>query len=113
MPVIYPSKIRKALLSIDLTTLKNEILSLGYEFIREGHYSKDKEPFKFCNYLHYIHPETKVAIRVGYDYGLLNIRETSKDLIFEICYAKENMQWWCDVTPDFRKECWKKIKKKL
>lgn len=112
MPKIYSQKIRKALKSLNLTILKKEIELLGYDFIREGHYSKDKEPFKFCNYLHYLHPETKVALRIGYNYGILHDKETSLDLIFEICYATENTQWWIDVTPDFRQTKWRKISNK-
>ena len=109
MPIIYPKKIRDALRSIDLSMLRKEIERLGYEFVREGHYSKEKEPFDHCNYLHYLHPESKVAIRIGYDYGFLMTKDNSKDLIFEICWARDDMRWWRDITPDFRKDCWRKV----
>ena len=112
MPIIYPKKIRDAMQSIDLSVLRKEIESLGYEFVREGHYSKEKEPFWFCNYLHYLHPVTKVAIRIGYDYGFLRTKEDSKDLIFEICWARDDMRWWSHITPDFRKQCWRKVSKR-
>ena len=52
-----------------------------------------------------IHPETKMAIRVGYDYPLLG----SRNIIFEICYAKNGQQWWTDVVPNFSPTCWKEV----
>ena len=88
MPVIYNKIIRDNLRSIDLNLLKTELELLGYSFEREGHFDKDKEPFKFCNYLFYQHPVSKIQIRIGYDYGVGMTKENSYDWIFEICYSK-------------------------
>jgi len=66
---------------------------------------KNDKPFEYCNYLFYIHSETKTAIRVGYDYPLFGNRNN----IFEICYAKIGYQWWTDITPNFSQTCWKEV----
>lgn len=105
MPKIYPKKIRKALQSIDLEILKNEIINNGFTFIRDGGFRPEDEPFKFSNYLFYEHTETRMKIRVGYDYPILNRR----NVVFEICYCPKDHEWWTDITPDFRKNKWRII----
>ena len=105
MPIIYPKRIRKKLHSLNLERVKESLVKNGYTFIRDGGFKKDDKPFKFCNYLFYIHPETKMAIRVGYDYPLSG----SRNIIFEICYAKNGQQWWTDVVPNFSQTCWREV----
>lgn len=105
MPVIYPKRIRRKFSSLNLNKIKDSLINHGYQFIRDGGFQPEDEPFKFCNYLFYKHPKTQVAIRVGYDYPLFSF----KDLIFEICYATPEMKWWRDVTPDFHKAIWKEV----
>ena len=105
MPVIYPSRIRKKLHSLNLEKVKDSLTKNGYTFIRDGGFKKEDKPFKFCNYLFYIHPETKTVIRVGYDYPLFG----NRNIIFEICYAKNDQQWWTDVVPNFSRTCWKEV----
>ena len=109
MPVVYTSKIRENLQSIDLNLLKTELNMLGYNFIRDGAFTESMEPFKHCNYLFYQHPESKIQIRIGYDYGVGKTKENSYDWIFEICYSDPCESSWRDVTPDFRKNKWRKI----
>ena len=58
MPIIYPKNIRRKFRSLDLDKLKNRLIELGYEFIRDGGFRPEDEPFKFSNYLFYEHPET-------------------------------------------------------
>ena len=103
MPVIYPKAIRRKFASLNLDKVKAILTNEGYEFVRDGGFRPDDEPFKFSNYLFYKHSKTQVAVRVGYDYPLIG----TKNHIFEICYAKPNMQWWCDITPNFSKDVWK------
>ena len=105
MPVIYPKAIRRKFASLNLEKVKESLLNKGYEFIRDGGFRPEDEPFKFSNYLFYKHPETQVAIRVGYNYPLIG----NKNIIFEICYAVPNMQWWQDVTPDFNRNDWREV----
>lgn len=106
MPIIYPKRIRKKLHSLNLEKVKESIMKNGYKFIRDGGFRKDDKPFKFCNYLFYLHPETQTAIRIGYDYPLFGNRN---NIIFEICYAKNGQQWWTDVIPNFSQTCWKEV----
>jgi len=105
MPVIYPKAIRRKFSSLNLEKVKESLLNKGYEFVRDGGFRPEDEPFKFSNYLFYLHPETKVAIRVGYNYPLIG----NKNVIFEICYAKTNDKCWNDVTPDFSRNCWREV----
>lgn len=105
MPIIYPKKIRKKFHSLNLEKVKESLMKNSYKFIRDGGFRKDDKPFKFCNYLFYMHPETKTAIRVGYNYPLLG----NRNIIFEICYATPDVQYWIDITPDFRKDDWKEV----
>ena len=105
MPIIYPKRICRKFSSLNLNKIKDSLINHGYRFIRDGGFRPEDEPFKFSNYLFYEHPQTKVMIRVGYDYPLFS----NKDLIFEICYAKPGMEWWRDVTPDFRQDIWKEV----
>ena len=109
MPVVYTSKIREKLRSINLNLLKTELNMLGYNFIRDGAFTESMEPFKHCNYLFYQHPKYNIQIRIGYDYGVGKTKENSYDLIFEICYSDPCESSWRDVTPDFRKNKWRKI----
>lgn len=105
MPIIYPKKIREKLQSLNLEKVKESLVKNGYKFVRDGGFRKDDKPFDFCNYLFYIHPETKTKIRVGYDYPLYG----NRNIIFEICYAENGEQWWTDVTPNFSRTCWKEV----
>ena len=105
MPILYPKRIRRKLSSLNLDKVKESLTNNGYTFIRDGGFRPEDEPFKFSNYLFYKHPQTQVAIRVGYNYPILG----KKNLIFEICYAKPDMQWWRDVTPDFRRLEWREV----
>jgi len=105
MPIIYPKKIRRKFASLNLEKIKASLTKQGYEFIRDGGFRPEDEPFKHCNYLFYKHPQTKVAVRVGYDYPLFG----KKNVIFEICYAEIKDTCWIDVTPNFSKNCWKEI----
>jgi len=105
MPIIYPKRIRKKLYSLNLEKVKESLAKNGYKFIRDGGFKKEDKPFKFCNYLFYIHPETKLNIRVGYDYPLFG----NRNAIFEICYTKNGNQWWTDVIPNFSQNCWKEV----
>ena len=57
------------------------------------------------NYLFYKNPETQVTIRIGYDYPIIG----KKNVIFEICYTKPDINWWIDVTPDFRRPEWRDV----
>ena len=108
MPIIYPKKIRRKFKSLDLDKLKNRLIELGYEFIRDGGFRPEDEPFKFSNYLFYEHTETGMKIRIGYDYPMI---KNSNNTIFEICYCKKGnvYEWWTDVTPDFREHQWRII----
>ncbi|MBR6907109.1 hypothetical protein IKN40_01015 [bacterium] len=105
MPVIYPKSIRRKFSSLNLDKVKDSLINNGYKFIRDGGYRHEDEPFKFSNYLFYKHPETQVAVRIGYNYPIIG----TKNIIFEICYAKSTDNWWRDVTPDFSKNIWKKV----
>ena len=105
MPIIYPKRIRKKFHSLNLEKVKESLIKNGYKFIRDGGFRKDDEPFIFSNYLFYMHPETKTAIRVGYYYPFLG----NGNAIFEICYAKNGDEWWTDVTPNFSRTCWKEV----
>lgn len=105
MPIIYPKRIRKKLHSLNLEKVKESLIKNGYKFIRSGSFRKNDKPFKFCNYLFYKHPETKIAIRVGYDYPLFG----NRNIIFEICYVKNYQQWWINVIPNFSQTCWKEV----
>ena len=105
MPVIYPKAIRRKFASLNLEKVKESLLNKGYEFVRDGGFRPEDEPFKFSNYLFYKHPKTHVAVRVGYNYPLIG----NKNIIFEICYAEPNMKYWRDVTPDFNKNDWREI----
>lgn len=104
MPVIYKSRIRRALASIDIEKLKNEILCRGFEYIREGGFRKEDEPFKFSNYIFYKHPDSKMRIRIGH-----NTEAWINKSVFEICYCPDGEEWWIDITPDFRKAEWRKV----
>lgn len=106
MPVIYPKKIRQALASIDIEVLKDEIIKIGFEYIREGGFRED-EPFKFSNYIFYTHPESKIDIRIGH-----HTESWLNNNVFEICYCPGDMSIWIDITPDFRKTKWRKISKR-
>ena len=108
MPVIYPKKIRRRFANIDLELLKKAILDDGFEFVRDGGFGKDDEPFKFCNYLFYKNSKTGMALRVGYDYPILG----NENVVFQICYVKKNHNWWTDVTPDCRQNKWRKVMRK-
>lgn len=102
MPIIYKKKIREALASIDIEKLKNEILSRGFMYIREGGFRKEDEPFKFSNYIFYTHPDSKMKIRIGHNTWLNNA-------LFEISYCPDGGEWWISITPDFRKAEWRKV----
>ena len=104
MPVIYSKKIRLALASIDIEKLKNEILNRGFEYVREGGFRKEDKPFKFSNYIFYTHPDSKMMLRIGH-----NTEAWINNNIFEICYCPDGMEWWIDITPDFRKKEWRKV----
>ena len=108
MPIIYPKNIRRKFKSLDLNKLKNRLIELGYEFIRDGGFRPEDEPFKFSNYLFYEHPETGMKIRIGYGFPMI---KNSNNTIFEICYCKKGnvYEWWTDVTPDFREHQWRII----
>ena len=105
MPVIYPKRIRRKFHSLNLDKVKDSLNRQGYVFIRDGGFRPEDEPFKFSNYLFYRNEETKIDIRIGYNYPLFG----SKDSIFEICYATPEMRWWIDVTPNFHKAIWKEV----
>ena len=104
MPVIYKKNIREALASIDIENLKNEILCRGFEYIREGGFRKEDEPFKFSNYIFYTHPDSKMRIRIGH-----HKESWMNNAVFEICYCPDGTKWWIDITPDFRKKEWRKV----
>lgn len=104
MPVIYKKNIREALASIDIENLKNEILCRGFEYIREGGFRKEDEPFKFSNYIFYTHPDSKMRIRIGH-----HKESWMNNAVFEICYCPAGTKWWIDITPDFRKKEWRKV----
>jgi len=106
MPIIYPKPIRRKLNSLNLEKVKKSLLDDGYEFIRDGGFRPEDEPFKLCNYLFYRNPQTKVDVRIGYDYPWFT---NNKNVIFEICYATTGMKQWRVVTPDFRKPKWRKL----
>ena len=108
MPVIYPKKIRRKMLDIDLNLLKKAIEEDGFMFVRDSGFRKDDEPFKNSNYLFYRNHDKKISLRVGYDYPLFG----KNDVIFEICYATDDCSWWMDVTPDCRKNKWRKVMRK-
>ena len=104
MPTIYTKNIRRALASIDIEKLKNEILNRGFEYIREGGFRKEDKPFKYSNYIFYTHPDSKMMLRIGH-----HTEAWVDNAVFEICYSPDNMEWWIDITPDFRKPEWRKI----
>ena len=108
MPIIYPKRIRRRFTDIDLELLKKAILDDGFEFVRDGGFRKEDKPFKFCNYLFYKNPKTGILLRVGYDYPIIG----KENVIFEICYAEKNHNWWIDVTPDCRQNKWRKVMRK-
>lgn len=105
MPILYPTRQRRRLKAVDLEKLKQKLLDLGYKFIRDGGFRPEDEPFKWCNYLFYKHPEKEWSVRIGYDYPLLG----RNNVIFEICYAKPGDNWWRDIIPDYRKQLWKDV----
>ena len=105
MPVIYKKSIRRKFSSLNLEKVKESLINKGYEFIRDGGFRPEDEPFKFSNYLFYKHPKTNVEIRVGYNYPIFG----NKNIIFEICYATPKIRWWVDVTPDFRRPEWRNV----
>ena len=105
MPVIYKTRERRRLYAVDLEKLKNKLIKLGYEFIREGGFRPEDKPFKFSNYLFYQHPKTNKAFRIGYNYPLIG----NKNTIFEICYAHKRDEWWTYIIPDYRKPFWKDV----
>lgn len=105
MPIIYKTRERRRLHAVDLEKLKSKLIEEGYIFIRDGGFKPEDEPFKFCNYLFYNHPQTTKSIRIGYNYPLIG----NKENIFEICYANKNDKWWNDIIPDYRKEFWKNV----
>ena len=104
MPVVYTKKIREALASIDIEKLKDAILKRGFEYIREGGFRENDEPFKFSNYIFYTHPDSKMMLRIGH-----HTEAWVNNSVFEICYCPDGMEWWIDVTPDFRKGDWRKV----
>ena len=105
MPVIYKTRERRRLHAVDLEKLKQKLIDLGYEFIRDGGFRPEDEPFKFSNYLFYHNPKTKTSYRIGYNYPLLG----KINVIFEIMHAKEGDSWWTDIIPDYRKAFWKDV----
>ena len=105
MPVIYSNSIRKKFSSLSLNKVKDSLINHGYKFIRDGGFHPEDKPFKFSNYLFYKNPETLVTIRIGYDYPIIG----KKNVIFEICYTKPDINWWIDVTPDFRRPEWREV----
>ena len=105
MPVIYSKAIRRKFQSLNLEKIKESLLNKGYEFVRDGGFRPEDEPFKFSNYLFYSNNETGVRIRIGYDYPIIG----TKNHIFEICYAKIDDSYWNDVTPNFNKNDWKEV----
>ena len=107
MPIIYTKRDRKRLQAVDLEKLKLKLLELGYEYIRDGGFRQEDEPFKWCNYLFYRNQETKRSIRIGYEYPWF----AKDNAVFEICYANDGDGWWIDILPDYRKEIWKSIRK--
>lgn len=104
MPVIYPKKIRQALASIDIEVLKDEIIKLGFDYIREGGFQPNDEPFKFSNYIFYTHPDSKMRLRIGH-----HTESWLNNEVFEICYCPDGSHEWRDVTPDFRKTKWRNV----
>ena len=100
MPILYKTRERRRLRAVDLEKIKNKLIDSGYKFIRDGGFKPEDEPFKFCNYLFYKHPETHKAIRIGYNYP---------NIIFEICYANKGDEWYTDIIPDYRKQFWKDV----
>ena len=105
MPVIYPKAIHRKFSSLNLEKVKESLKKNGFEFVREGGFRPEDEPFKFSNYLFYSNNETGVKMRIGYDYPLIG----DKNIIFEICYANIDDSYWNDVTPDFSRNCWKDV----
>ena len=105
MAVIYNKKTRRALASVDIDMLRAEMERLGFEFIRDGGYTPSDEPFKYSNFIFYKHPDSKIEIRIGHH----RQEEWVDSNIFEICYATKSMKYWIDITPDFRKSCWRKV----
>lgn len=106
MPVIYPKQIRRKLSSLNLEKVKESLADNGYEFMRDGGFRPEDEPFKYCNYLFYRNNQSKIDIRIGYYYPWIT---ADRNIIFEICYATPGMKCWTDVTPDFRKPKWRKV----
>lgn len=104
MPVIYPAKIRKRMNNIDLELLKKAILDEGFEFVRDGGFRPEDEPFKFSNYLFYRN-KTGVRLRIGYNYPMI----VNRNVVFEIMYSRPGDSWWRDITPDCRQVKWRKI----
>lgn len=105
MPVIYPKSIRRKFASLNLDKVKESLVKHGFEFIRDGGFRSEDEPFKFSNYLFYRNSETQIDVRVGYNYPIFG----NKNLIFEICYATPTIGWWTDVIPNFSKNEWKEV----
>lgn len=105
MPIIYPKAIRRKFSSLNLDKVKESLKDNGFEFVREGGFHPDDEPFKFSNYLFYSNKKTGVRMRIGYDYPIFD----NKNHIFEICYARKNDGWWNSITPDFSRNCWKRV----
>ena len=92
-------------MSLNLEKVKVSLLKRGYEFCRDGGFLKESEPFMFCNYLFYYYPETKARIRIWYNYPMVG----EKDVIFEVCYAKDGDEWWTDVVPNFSRNEWREV----
>lgn len=109
MPVIYPKKIRQKFNNIDLELLKKAIIEDGFEFVRDGGFRPEDEPFKYSNYLFYTNKSTGESLRVGYNYPLFG----KDNKVFEIMYAGKGCTWWTDVTPDMRKAKWRKVMRNL
>lgn len=105
MPVLYKTRERRRLQAVDLEKIKQKLIDLGYEFIRDGGFRPEDEPFKFSNYLFYHNPKTKASYRIGYNYPFLG----KINVIFEIMHAKEGDSWWTDIIPDYRKQFWKDV----
>jgi hypothetical protein len=105
MPVIYPKSIRRKFSSLNLEKIKESLNNNGFKFVREGGFRPEDEPFKFSNYLFYFNKDKGTNIRIGYYYPFIS----TKNLIFEICYAEKDDKWWTDVTPNFSRNCWKEV----
>lgn len=108
MPIIFPKRIRRKLSSLNLEKVKESLADNGYEFMRDGGFCPEDEPFEFCNYLFYRNNQSKIDVRIGY-YHHYPWLTNNKNLIFEICYATPGMKQWRVVTPDFRENKWRKV----